>query len=265
MESGLGEGGDAICSCRDGLYYLYIMDINMAHTMMFRLSARLAAMALFVAIAVSAGAAPVQVTLPVSMAEGAAAGTPALLTLTLDAAGGALVVAGPQDQASLILPGAAPVTVMAYVPDGSASPGSAVVIAEPSGITALTLTYRYFARSPNGWSTLLTFLLVGTSAAPLFGPGGAIDPRFFAGFHGQGSIAGDSSGLALGAPGGFVQTTTALGFALGVPEPGSAALLATALLGLAGLFRPRPTLATKARPIRGDRRHEPAPPARRPR
>ena len=235
--------------------------------MMFRSPASLAVMVLFVAIAVPAGAAPVRVTLPVSMAEGAAAGTPALLTLTLDAAGGALVVAGPQDQASLILPGAAPVTVMAYVPYGFASPGAAQVTAEPGGITALALTYRYFARSPNGWSTSLTFRLVGTSAAPLFGPGGAIDPGFFTDFVGQGSIAGESSGLAVGAPGGFVQTTTALGFALGVPEPGSAALLATALLGLglAGPFRPRPALATKARPIRGDRRHEPAPPACRPR
>ncbi len=85
----------------------------MAHTMMFRSPASLAVMVLFVAIAVPAGAAPVLLTLPVSMTEGAAAGTPALLTLTLDAAGGALAVVGPQDQASLVLPSEAPGTVMA--------------------------------------------------------------------------------------------------------------------------------------------------------
>ncbi|MGC8475543.1 MAG: hypothetical protein ACP5NP_04235 [Acetobacteraceae bacterium] len=233
--------------------------------MMFRWFVRLAL--LLCATAAPAGATPVLFTLPVSMTAGAALGAPALLTLTLDSAGGALVVSGPQDQASLLLPGAAPVTVMAYVPDGSASPGGAVVTAGPGGITALALTYRYSARSPNGWSTALTFLLAGTSPAPLFGPGGAIDPGFFTGFLGQGSITGASSGLTATVPGGFVETSTALGFALGVPEPGSGPLLLAGLLGLLALapFRKRPALATTGASPRGDRRHEPAPPARRPR
>ncbi len=221
--------------------------------MMYRPGVLAAALAVTAALTTQAArATPLNIVLNAVLTGGAPPDTAAQLSLTLDTTpSDALTITGPADQARLTWFGAATVTVPAYVADGSAAPGSVTYDATAAdGRYGLVMTYRYFRRSPNGWQTSLLFTLAGSSTTPLFGVDGSVDPGFFAGFSGAGSITGASFGLSATVPASFVQTSTALRFAVGVPEPPAAALLAVALFALAPFRRRRCVATTGGSPRR---------------
>ena len=195
-------------------------------------------LALALLLPVSARAGTVAGTLDAIVTAGSGARTDATLALTFDVAAGTIAIAGPWDQAVLTVAGQAPLTIPAYVMDGSAPPGAASYEAGPApGSYSLALTYRYQMRSPRASATDLLLSIAGVSDRPLLTASGAIDPGFFADFIGTGTIAGTSLGFTATTPASFQQSSTALAFSVPVPEPPTGAVLAGAALLLGASSR----------------------------
>ena len=226
-----------------------------------------------------AAAEPVAGTMAASLTSGPEAGARASLALRFDtAAGGGFSAATAADQAILSLDGTPLLTVPAFVMDASAPPGVVTYRADPaSGGFFLGLTYNFQMRYPRGWQTRSTLSLSGWSPIPLLthpllaGPllpgatttgaattgAATIDPAFFADFVGTGSVFSYSGGIGpavlsgSGQP-GFQQTTLSFGFAVGVPEPSAAAVLAGgALLTLGCAAATRRLPSRRALPYQG--------------
>ncbi|MBW4090631.1 MAG: PEP-CTERM sorting domain-containing protein [Proteobacteria bacterium] len=149
---------------------------------------------------------------------------------------GALSITTSQDEAVVTVGGAPLLSVPAYVWGGGSSPGSASYVADPgNGRFDLTLVYNFVTWSPNAGNTQSSLILSGSAPVPLFSAPGVVDPAFFQDFTGSGSGASFYSGFASQALTGYSQLSYSqssldLAFDVGVPEPGSLALLGFASL-----------------------------------
>ena len=198
-----------------------------------------------------AAAGPVEGTMAASLTSGPEAGARASLALRFDtAAGGGFSAATAADQAILSLGGTPLLTVPAFVMDASTPPGVVTYRADPAGGGFfLDLTYHFQMRYPRGWQTRSTLSLSGWSPVPLLTGPNTVDPAFFADFVGTGAVVSYSGGigpavLSGSGPAGFQQTALSFGFAVGVPEPSAAAVLAGGALltlGCAGAGRRLPS------------------------
>lgn len=158
------------------------------------------------------------------------------LSFDVDPNTGALSITTSQDEAVVTVGGASLLSVPAYVWGGGSSPGSATYGADPgNGRFDLTLVYNFEMRSPNGADTQSSLTLSGSAPVPLFSAPGVIDPAFFQDFTGSGTGTSFYSGFASQVLTGYSQSSYSqssysqssldLAFAVGVPEPGSLALL----------------------------------------
>ncbi len=153
------------------------------------------------------------------------------LSFDVDPSTGALSITSSADEAVVTVGGASLLSVPASVWGGASSPGSATYGADPGdGRFDLALVYNFEMRSPNGADTQSSLTLSGSAPVPLFSAPGVIDPAFFRDFTGSGSGTSFYSGFASPVPATYSQTTYSqssldLAFAVGVPEPGSVALL----------------------------------------
>ncbi len=183
-----------------------------------------------------------------TMTAGPDVGQPVSLALSFDVdpGTGALSITSFQDEAVVTVDGAALLSVPAYVWGGGSSPGSATYGADPgTGRFDLTLVYNFATWSPDAGNTQSSLTLSGSAPVPLFSAPGVVDPAFFQDFTGSGSGTSFYSGFASQALTGYSQSSYSqlsysqssldLAFAVGVPEPGSLALLGCGSLLAIGL------------------------------
>jgi hypothetical protein len=167
------------------------------------------------------------------ISSGAETGARIRLAISFDdnPAGGGFTIGSAANAAVLTIGGAVLLSVPAYVMDGTLVPRTVGYCVDPiSGRLDLALTYNFRMRAPRSAEMQSRLTLVGSAPVPLVSASGGIDPRFFQAFVGSGTASTFASGLSAGSPAGFYQTSSAFGFALGVPEPSSGALLACGLV-----------------------------------